>query len=146
MARSNTPNQRLTLEEIPELPGYMSVTQAAKAFGVTKQGMYWRIYDAQMFKAVCRVGGNEEDERPFLLLSINEVEQLLRAEREQTPEQAEAQAKREHAHRVNEWHKRVKAWGRQTGFNDGRIAAQGRPPKALVDAYLSAHPDDSKPA
>src|SRR3954468_18263042 len=87
---------KLQMKDIPELPYYISVAQAAKMFGLSKVSMYYKIYTQRAFQNVFRIGGNPEDpagsnERPFLLLLKSEVHEVLKAEIEAqnrvTPEQ-----------------------------------------------------------
>jgi len=133
------------LRDIPELPHYMSVAQAAQLFGISKTSMYYKIYDQQKFKEVYRVGGDPEDEhgineRPFLLIRRSEVLAIKEAEdKENASVEQETPAQR-----LNSWNRRVKEWGRRVG-TFGEIFEKGRPTHELIEAYQQAHPNDPRP-
>lgn len=131
----------LTLKDIPEHPHLMSVAQVAKYFGITKTAVYYKVYNQERFKQVYRIGGDPDDphgekERPFLLLLRSEVEMVKAAEEA-------AKVGPSHPQKVNEWNKRVKAWGRGQGYST--VNERGRPNKLLTEAYITAHPDDPRP-
>lgn len=134
---------RLELRDIPELPHYISVAQAAAVFGISKTSVYYMIYDQGLFEVVYRIGGDPEDpsglnERPFLLLLKAEVSRVKKAK------DAAAQAGPPLLVRVKEWNRRVKEWGKENGF--GPSSPAGRPNRLLVAAYNENHPDDPRPA
>lgn len=134
--------------DLPELPGYMSVAQACKLFKLSKQGMYYRIFDLGQFRTVYRVGGGREEEgerreRPFLLLVKDEVMRVYREEQEAQGNEQSAREKRE---ALNQFHRRVKDWGLANDWTQSRISPKGRPHEALVRAYEKAHPKDRRPA
>lgn len=131
----------IELKDIPELPHYVSVAWVAKLFGVSKTAIYYKIYEQEKFREVYRVGGDPDDpkgerERPFLLLRKSEVEKVKKAE-------DEAKELPPMRLRVNEWNKRVKAWGRLNGFST--VNERGRPNLLLTKAYIESHPDDPRP-
>lgn len=132
--------KELDFRDLPELPGYMGFAEAAKLFGLSKQGMYYRAFDLKQF-LVYRVGGNY-GERPFYLLVRAEVERVFREERDQGEQQDAVMSLRD---RTNAFNRRVKDWGSKHGWARTRINVKGRPHYELVDAYLKAHPEDAKP-
>lgn len=125
-------------EDIPELPGYLTVSAVAKMFGIQKESVFYKIYSQGAFKHVYRVGSLEETQRPVLLLLESEVKQVFKAERDSV---------RVHTSRelLNSWNKRVKDWGRVTQWNGAEIKINGRPQQELVAAYLAANPADPRP-
>lgn len=129
--------------DLPELPGYMSIAEAAKLFGLTRQGIYYRAFTAKKFGTVYRVGGGTDSgERPFLLLARAEVDRVLREEAQQVAHQAALVTPEE---RLNAFHRRVKEWGLWSNWTRTRISTKGRPHHELVAAYEQAHPNDRRP-
>lgn len=125
-------------DEIPELPGYMTVATVARIFGIEKESVFYKIYEQGAFQHVYKVGPPEETRRPVLLLLESEVRRVFSTERASVPMHTSRTL-------LKEWNKRVKAWGRETGWTETPIADAGRPPKALVQAYLEANPEDTRP-
>lgn len=128
----------MKLEDIPEMPGYISVARAARIFDMTKASIYYKIYEQEKFKHVYRLGGGDEESRPVLLLLESEVRQVAAREAE---EAAVVPLK----DRLNAWNKRVKDWGRRTGWSATEIHVAGQPDLKLQAAYLAATPQDVRP-
>lgn len=129
----------MKIEDIPELPGYISVSRVAAKFGMTKASIYYKIYEQGAFRHVYKVTGSDDDQRPVLLLLESEVEQVYRAEKER--ENYVPLRERTHA-----WNKRVKQWGRDSKWGGGvPIHAAGQAHRDLQLAYVKAHPDDPRP-
>src|SRR3954469_18984974 len=129
----------MKLEDIPELPGYISVARAARIFDMTKASIYYKIYEQEKFKHVYRLGGVDEESRPVLMLLESEVRQVAKAELDE----ADIVPLKE---RLNAWNKRVKQWGRETGWTATEIHVAGQPDLKLQGAYSAANPGDARPA
>lgn len=128
------------VNELPELPRFINIAQAARILGITKTSVYYKIYDQKKFNVVYRVGGGKDappDDRPYILLLKVEVEDLAKAERE-------AAAEVPLRIQINLWNRRVKEWGRQNGW--GVVNPKGRPNLDLIEAYVKSHPNDPRPA
>ena len=128
----------MKIEDIPTMPGYVSVARAAKIFGMSKASIFYKIYEQEAFRHVYRLAGAEDHARPVLLLLESEVYQVAARERE------EARTESFRA-RLNHWNKRVKQWGRETGWTRTEIHTAGQPHRLLQQAYLAVHPDDRRP-
>lgn len=130
---------RLSVENIPVMTEYVTVAQAAEILGITRTGVFYKIYDQRLFNTLVRVA--EEDDtpkkRPLLLIKRWEVEAVARGE---LPKRAKS------SHEVRrEWNRRVKEWGGSTGEPEFRVAPTGAPRSVLIEAYLQAHPNDPRP-
>lgn len=140
-----TPEQTLRrysdqVNELPELPRFINIAQAARILGISKTSVYYKIYEQKKFNVVYRVGGGkdaEADDRPYILLLKVEVEDLAEAEKA-------AAAEVPLRIQVNLWNKRVKDWGRQNDW--GVVNPKGRPNLDLIEAYVESHPNDPRPA
>lgn len=127
----------MKLEEIPPIPGYISVARTAKILGMTKASVYYKIYEQNAFKTVFKLPGSEDESRPVLLLLESEVRRVgVREAEERTMVPLKE--------RLAGWNTRVKTWGSDNGWQTP-IHRAGQPPKALQEAYLSAHPEDVRP-
>lgn len=140
-------------EDIPELPGYLTVATVAKMFGMRKESIFHKIYEQKSFQHVYRIGGKvtfkgldgkvrvEDDvsQRPIIVLLESEVMRVFQQEMDS------ASAKPEPSNDLTLWNKRVKQWGRDTGWAEAPIQVNGRPPLKLVKAYLAANPADPRP-
>lgn len=129
--------ENLQVTDLPELPGYVSVAQAANILGMAKTSVFYNIYTTRLLNQVFRVGNVEEGERPFILLLKTHVEQVakkLNSLPEPTCEQLLA-----------EWNQRVKQWGLTSGWDKFRISEKGVPRRELVADYLKDHPEDARP-
>lgn len=139
-------DQRLDIRDIPELPGYLTVSAVAERYGMAKGSIYHMIYAKRRFKNVYKVGkgGHKggkggEDKRPLLLLATNEVDEVF-AQRER-PQVTDPDL----SQKMNAWNKRVKQWAREQGWTQTVIRISGQPPKVMQQAYLQANPDDTRP-
>ncbi len=131
----------MNIDDIPEFPGYLGVSRVAQLFGITKTGVYYKIYDQRVFRHVYKVAGNEDGQRPTLMLWEPEVMEVLKRETDEREKRGVPLRDR-----VSAWNKRVKQWGRDTGWNNGaHIHDTGRPHNDLVSAYLASNPDDPRP-
>lgn len=144
--------RKIKMADIPELTRYMTIAQVAKLFGVSKTAIYNRIYAREQFPTLFRLGGNpavgpedpdEREERPIILLLRSEVQAAW--EQEQREKADSAAAPMPQPRKLTEFHRRVKAWGIETGWCGGPIGVKGAPRSDLVAAYESAHPDDLRP-
>ncbi len=133
--------RRLELDDIPELPGYLTVAAVAEKYGVGKGSIYNMVYSQLRFKNVFKItkGGNGGDKRPLILLLETEVARVFSDKSQYTVSDPELAARR------SDWRKRVKTWGRADGWNETPIAVSGPPHASLVHAYLQANPDDPMP-
>jgi hypothetical protein len=134
---------RLTLDTIPVMTDYVTVTQAAEILGITRNGVFYKIYDQRIFNTIVRVA--EEDDisreaskrRPVLLIKRWEVEAVAKGELPKRSKSPQLVRK--------EWNRRVKEWGGSTGNPEFRVAPTGAPRAVLIDAYVAAHPEDPRP-
>jgi hypothetical protein len=136
-------SKKLSIDEIPELPGYMTLAAIAEKYSVSKSTVYYMIMGQRLFRTVVKVTkGSDEagkgDKRPMLLIKTSEVEKVF-AERSFRVVTAET------SERLKEWNRRIKQWGRTSGWSETAIHVAGAPPRILVDAYLAEHPDDQRP-
>lgn len=123
----------LTSADIPRLPGYVTIPEAAEILGITRTTMYYKIYEQRAFRTLFRVGDPEEGRRPIVLLLETEVRDLARREAElavHTPDP------------LNAWNKRVKDWARGNGMT---VHVAGQPSMQLRTAYVAAYPQDPRP-
>lgn len=128
----------MKLEDIPPIPGYVSVARTAKILGMTKASVYYKIYDQDAFKRVYKLPGAEDASRPVLLLLESEVREVAEREAAARPRDPAREA-------LAAWNKRVKDWGRTTGWSVTDIRAPGQPHLSLQAAYIAANPDDVRP-
>lgn len=126
-------------KDIPLLPRYISVAQAARIFGMSKPGIYDKIYKQRKFDVVFRVGDDEYGDRPFLLLLKDEVLAVKKHEDEIAAMPPPLTAL------VSAWNQRVKDWGRQSDMDGFRVNPKGPPNARLVEAYLNSNPRDPRP-
>jgi hypothetical protein len=127
----------LQAKDLPELPHYVTVAQAAKLLDISKTSVFYDIYVSRKLREAFRVGDEEDGDRPVVLLMRSEVEMLakqLQAPPVKTLEQLQA-----------DWNRRVKDWGTESGWMRFRISDKGRPRKELVEDYLAVHPNDPRP-
>lgn len=129
----------MNINDIPELPGYMTVNRVAALLGLSKASVYYKIYDQKAFKHVYKVSGRDNDQRPVLLLLESEVKAVV-AEEQRKAEQQPLRV------RLHAWNMRVKEWGRSTGWGGGvPIHKSGMAHKDLVRDYVKEHPEDPRP-
>lgn len=143
---------RITIDDIPELPGYMTLAAIAAKYKVDKGTVRYMILAQNAFKTVCKVtkGGLQEDDkdkRPLLLISSAEVEEVF-AERKKLNDQLKQQRLLNpgRSEDVIAWNRRVKEWGRSIGWTQTPISIAGPPNQTLIVAYVKRHPDDVRPA
>lgn len=128
---------KLQAMDLPELPGYVSVAQAAKILGMAKTSVFYNIYTTGILRQVFRVGDEKEEERPFIL--------LLEADVKRVAEQRLAVPAPTYEGLLAEWNQRVKGWGASSGWDKFRISEKGVPRRELVQDYLKDHPEDTRP-
>jgi hypothetical protein len=136
----------LTMADIPELPGYVSVSRAAAIFGFSKPSIYYKIYEQGSFRHVYRIKGADDETRPVLVLLESEV--LAVKEAEDAAAMPVGEADLPYAKRLTRWHRRVKKWGLDAATGSAvaqSINYRGFPTLQLQAAYLAAHPEDPKP-
>lgn len=124
-------------EDVPELPGYLGLVRAAARMGVSRQVLYYRMWQTSQFDdAIFQIPG-QEGARPGYVLKLEAVEKAVAAE------QARAARKAEQGPRqlINERNKRIKIWGHESGW-PGPIHVAGGPSKDLITAYEKSHPED----
>lgn len=130
--------ENLQIRDVPLLPHYITVAQAARLLNMTKTSVFYNIKITRRLREVFRIGDEDEGDRPVVLILRQEVENLA-AELAQEPGKAYDQL-------LNDWNRRVKQWGFDTGWDKFRISEKGIPRKELSDDYLAVHPDDTRPA
>lgn len=142
------PSNRLEIEDVPELPGYLTVAAVAEMYQIHKGTVYYMIFKSRRFRTVFKVtkgmsSQGEKDKRPLLLLDEREVKQVFaqKAEDATLNGSTDPQLKA----KLTAWNKRVKQWGRDNGWTETPIAISGPPQIQLIEAYLKAHPEDRKP-
>lgn len=135
--------RQLTWDEVPTLPGYLTVGQISAMYGVHKHTIYYMVFETKRFqhvyKVTSEVPGGERDHRPVLMILAEEVKRVME-EREKAESSSPDMVKQ-----LTQWHRRVKAWGRDTGWTQTPITPSGPPHLQLQAAYLQANPDDRKP-
>jgi hypothetical protein len=129
----------MTIDEIPDLPGYLSVAQVVERYGINKQTVYYMIFSQRAFKRVFKISRGSDAKRVVLMLNEAEVASVMqqREERGHRPPSRKAA--------LRDWTYRVKQWGWDNKWTATPIAKSGPPTRQLVDAYLQAHPDDPRP-
>lgn len=130
---------RMTIDDVPELAGYLTVAQVVEKYGVNKQTVYYWIFNQMAFRSVCKVTKGGDSKRPVLLLATSEVEKVLakRAEVQNKPP--------DYKELLRRWNKRVKDWARNEGWTQTLISVTGPPNRLMVEAYMKEHPDDPRP-
>lgn len=130
--------RQVTPWDFPEVPGYMTVAQVAKLYGVSKENVYYKIYTQRRFRKVFRVGKNRnETTRPVLLLDEAEVRAMHARETAVSYDK-----------QLLEYNRRVKEWARRTGWRSRTgtpTHLNGPPHRELVEAYTAANPQDPPP-
>lgn len=129
--------ETLQIKDVPPLPHYVTVKQAAKMLGMSKTSVFYNIYNTRLLREVFKVGDEEDGDRPVVLILRSEVEQVvgkLAAAPVKTLDDLRA-----------DWNRRVKQWGVDSGWNKFRISEKGVPRKELVEDYLASHPGDPRP-
>jgi hypothetical protein len=129
----------LNTEDIPELPGYLSVGKAAERHGVNKGTIYYHIFTSRKLKTVFKITRGGDDPRPILLVAEREVDAVFASRTvraDSTPTNVE----------LRDWNRRVKQWAGEVGWTETVVRESGPPPRSLVAAYALAHPDDIEPA
>lgn len=127
----------LTIKDIPDLPGYMTVAQVAFLFNVSRFTVYDDIYVKRRFKKVFRAGKPEDTGRPMLLLDETEVREQYEQSQQLSPKQA-----------FRAWNLRVKTWANESGWaqrNGLVVSPRGEAQLKMVFAYVDEHPDDPNP-
>jgi hypothetical protein len=132
----------MTINDIPELPGYITVAAVADKYGLSKGMVYYLLYTKQAFGRPYKVSRGASDERPLILLDTREVDQIMEGRKAEMIEHDRASAPAED---LRQWNLRVKDWGRSTGWDTTRISVSGQPGKQLVAAYQATHADDPRP-
>jgi hypothetical protein len=128
----------LTIEQIPQIPGYLSVAQAAEIFGYAKESIFYKIYRQRAFNHVYRVGDTSPGSRPVLVLLEAEVREVKAREDAASTEEP-------FKSRLRSWNRRVKQWGVDNNWTQNVIHKSGQPHIDLQAAYEKAHPDDLRP-
>lgn len=139
---------KLTLRDIPAMTEYVTISQAAEMLGMTRNGIFYKVYEQRAFNTVVKVAEEDDEDdgarnergfkkRPVLLIKRWEVEAIASGE---LPKKVKNPALL-----LRDWNRRVKAWGESSGKSEFRIAATGAPRRQLVEAYLEANPDDPRP-
>jgi hypothetical protein len=129
----------ITIDDIDELPGYVSVAKAADRYGVNKGTIYYHIFTTQELKTVFKITKGGDDPRPLLVISEAEVDKVFtrrNAERVDTP-----QVKLD----LRSWNRRVKQWAAEVHWTKTPVLVSGPPHRILELAYQDAHPEDTKP-
>lgn len=134
--------RRITVEDIPELPGYITITALASEYGVAKGTIYYLLYNKQAFHRPYKVSRGLKDERPLILLEEKDAHTVMKQRESEMAQQNRVSGS---AEELKHWNRRVKDWGRQTGWTETRISDSGQAGKLLTLAYLQAHPEDPRP-
>lgn len=129
-------------EEIPELPGYITVAALSEMYGVDKGTIYYMLYNSQAFKRAYKVMKGVVDPKPLILLDRNEATKVMDARKDRLETRAQVPAT---AQALRDWNRRVKDWGIETGWTQTRISDSGQPNMPLMQAYLEKHPEDVRP-
>jgi hypothetical protein len=133
--------RKLTLAQIPELPGYIPVARIAADYGVHKGTIYYMIYHQAAFRHVYKVSTGMDDPRPLIVILESEVREVFAARERKAKEIRQLTP----AQQVQQWNRRVKQWGRDIGWEKTPILLSGPPSVPLVTAYLEEHADDPRP-
>jgi hypothetical protein len=133
---------RLTVDDIPELPGYTTVAALADKYGVHKGTIYYLLYNKEAFQRPYKVSRGLKDERPLILLEEKNAYEVM--ERRGTELAAQRRVSGS-AEELKHWNRRVKNWGREIGWTTTRISESGQAGKLLIEAYLQTHPEDVRP-
>src|SRR5215475_3428460 len=72
-----TARWKMNPDEIPELPGYVTVAALAKKYNVNKGTIYYLLYNKRAFASACKVSKGEGDERPLILLATREADRVM---------------------------------------------------------------------
>jgi len=134
---------RLTMEDLPELPGYTTAGALADRFGVSKETIYYLVYDKKALNRVCKISKGVEGGRPLMLIEERHGDEVMRARVRELEEKGKSTGTPE---QLRDWNRRVKDWGRETNWQLTQIRDSGQPGIALQRSYLEAHPDDPRPA
>lgn len=129
---SETPR---STDDFPDLPGYLSIKQAAKLLGVAKFTIFHNIYERRLYRCVYKFG----DERAMLALLESEFRAVHADRLNGVPKPTSLVT------RQREWRSRVVAWARETGWDKTFINRTGMVPRVLHADYLAAHPEDPRP-
>lgn len=135
--------RRLNVEEIPELPGYMTVAAIADKYHVHKGTVYYMITNSLSFgpNAVFKASkGTGDDQRPLLLVRTDAVTRVFAKRAKDFKPVTD-----EYATAINDWNRRVKQWGRDSGWTLTPIRTMGPPQHDLMAAYLRENPGDMRP-
>lgn len=141
-------SRKLSIDDIPELPGYLTVAAISAKYKVHKGTVFYAIMYQGLFPegTVYKVGkgkGDAEGERngrPLILVEEKQADKVF-TERAETLKKITP----EYTNHLVEWNRRVKEWGHEIGWNETPIRVMGPPTQQLVAAYLGAHPDDPRP-
>jgi hypothetical protein len=136
-------NKKLKLDDLPELPGYITVGKAAEKYGVHKGTIYYMIFNSQKIRSAHRVLKGGGDPRPIIVVSKEEVDRVM-TQRAASGE-ADVPVVSDLPAQKSEWNRRVKAWATQIGWTQTTIKTFGPAPRPMVEAYLAANPEDPKP-
>lgn len=129
-------------EEIPELPGYITVAALSDKYGVDKGTIYYMLYNGQKFSRPYKVMKGTVDPKPLILLDRNDAFKVMDARAQQQSAKANLPAT---AQELREWNRRVKDWGIETGWTQTRISESGQPSLPLIRAFLEKYPQDVRP-
>jgi hypothetical protein len=133
--------KKLSLAEIPELPGYLPVSRIAADYGVHKGTVYYMIYQQAAFQHVFKVSMGADDPRPLIVILESEVRSVF-AERER---HAKLMATPTLAQQLAAWNRRIKDWGRSIDWTETAIHVSGPASLSLTAAYQREHPGDPRP-
>lgn len=134
---------RLKIGDLPELPGYVTVGALAERFGVSKETVYYLLYDKKSITRAYKISKGVEGNRPLILIEERQGEEVMVARAKELEEKGRMLAT---PHQLRDWNRRVKDWGRENNWTLTVIRASGQPGIELQRAYLQAHPEDPKPA
>jgi hypothetical protein len=138
-----TRRRRLTIEDLPELPGYITAGALADRYGVTKETIYYLLYEKKVLTRSCKISKGVEGGRPLILVEERQGDEVMIARKKEKEERGRSTGTPD---QLREWNRRVKEWGRQTNWLLTQIRDSGQPGIALQHAYLEAHPEDPRPA
>lgn len=135
--------RRLTIEDLPELPGYITVGGLAERYSVTKETIYYLLYDKKVLTRSYKISKGVEGGRPLIMIEERQGDEVLQARQKELAEHGKTTGTPE---QLREWNRRVKDWGRKTDWQLTQIRDSGQPGIALQHAYIEANPDDPRPA
>jgi hypothetical protein len=129
-------------EEIPELPGYITVSALAERYDVDKGTIYYMLYNSQVFSRAYKIVKGVGDTKPLIMLDVNDATKVMDERRDRQAAKAVGPM---NARNLREWNRRIKDWGIETGWTQTRISETGQPNMPLIKAYLESNPQDVRP-